>query len=92
MVLFISVRKVIDFLDFLFSQRSLIVKVLLYQTIGVQVVVMLFSLEFCNQTVKFTNQIQQSLFSMADVLEHFLPIDAVVEIDVDEGLSKRNVV
>lgn len=85
-------REVDDFFNFLFDCWSMIVEILVDEAVRVKVLVSLFTFQPSDQAVELANYVKQSLLTMGYILKHLFTVDAVVEVDVDEGLSDDQVV
>jgi hypothetical protein len=45
-----------------------------------------------NQAVELADYLEQGLFSIADILEHLFPADAIVKIQVEERFSEIEII
>lgn len=81
-----------DFFYFFFGDGSLVVEAFFYQAERVNVLILVPSFQLPDQAVEGADYFQQGLLAIADVLQDFLAVDAIVEIQVQQRLSQLQMI
>lgn len=79
-----------DLIDLLMRGISMEVEVILDEAIRVGPVDGFLALKPSNQAVELANNLKKSLLAIAEILVHLFSIDAVIQTNVDEWLSRGN--